>query len=131
MTRINLLQPKELHKLHLLAEIRELPRVFSYVEKFGIDANRIPKEFTLNKGHILFFSNKLKFLFERYCILYKEAQNRGYKINYNMGELYQKYSDIIIGENQINWKPSEKDIELSYTRIKEKMELKPELYKND
>lgn len=128
MTRINLLKPSELHNLHLLAEIRELPRIFSYVEKFGIDIKRIPKEFTLNKGHILFFSNKLKFLFERYCTLYQEAENRGYKINYSISELYQKYNKIIIGENQIEWIPNKEDINLSYARIKEKMELKPELY---
>lgn len=37
MTRINLIPARELSDQHLLAEIRELPRIFSHVEKHGVN----------------------------------------------------------------------------------------------
>lgn len=121
MTRINLIKAEELYYKFLLAEIRELPRIFNYVEKFGIDINKIPSDFTLNKGHIKFFSNKLKFLFERYCLLYYEANKRGYKINYSIEGLYNKYSHLLIEENQIKYIPTIKDLHVSQERLNQKL----------
>ena len=122
MTRINLTQPKELYYKFLLAELRELPRIFSYVEKHGIPKD-IPKEFKLNAGHIKFFTIRLKFLFERYCLLYYEAQQRGYNINYTITDLYNKYSYLITSKEQIDYNPTIKDIQTSQERLNNKLLL--------
>ena len=60
MTRINLVPPEELYDQHIIAEYREirsltrgLLRCFN--GKKGIPKSRIPKKFTLNTGHVLFF----------------------------------------------------------------------------
>ena len=68
---------------------------------------------------VLFASsiNKLKFLFQRYCLLIEEANKRGYNINYTIEGLYNKYSHLIVEENQINYTPSGRDIKISQERI--------------
>lgn len=73
MTRINsAIFPNNLTDQHLIAELRELPRIFTAVKK-RIEQNKsfddIPKEFCLGTGHTKFFYNKLKFLIDRYCFL--------------------------------------------------------------
>lgn len=54
MTRINLVEPRYLTDEHLLAEYRELPRVFTYVDRHGIAEDR-PESYKLGKGHVKFF----------------------------------------------------------------------------
>lgn len=120
MTRINLLPPKELHYKHLLAELRELPRVFSYVNKYGISPIIAPY-YTLNKGHVKFFTNKLQFLFCRYCMLHNEATRRGYNINFTIEELYVKYSDLMSATQQIKYTPTPEEIKVSQQRTTEKL----------
>lgn len=80
MTRINsALAPKWLTDQHLLAELRELPRIFTAVNK-RIDKGQgfgdIPKEFTLGAGHVKFFYDKLYFLNYRFQDLMTEYTNR-------------------------------------------------------
>ncbi len=120
MTRINLLPPKELYYKHLLAELRELPRVFAYVSKYGISPIIAPN-YTLNKGHVKFFTNKLQFLFCRYCMLHNEATLRGYNINFTIDELYAKYAKLIISPQQIKYTPTPEEINISHQRITEKL----------
>ena len=73
MTRINsAIDPKNLTDQHLIAELRELPRIFTAVNKRieqGKYFNDIPKEFALGSGHVKFFYDKLKFLNLRHTIL--------------------------------------------------------------
>lgn len=66
MTRINSsINPTD---QHLIAELRELPRIFTSVNK-RLTLNKtfddIPKEFVLGLGHCKFFYNKLDFLYLR------------------------------------------------------------------
>lgn len=87
MTRINVIPPAELTRQHLLAEYRELPRVFKLVEKFvarGYSPEQLsrhgqPTSYTLGKGHVLFFYDKLSFLAERQQQLIDEMLKRGYR----------------------------------------------------
>ena len=64
MTRINLVNPKELTDQHLVAEYREIFMVGSSLQRsmksksWNKTINNIPKEFTLNKGHVTFLYNK-------------------------------------------------------------------------
>lgn len=74
MTRINLVPPEELHRLHLIAEYRELPRVFSLARE-GVE---IPETYTFGHGHVKFFYNKLWFITLRHRLLVLEMERRGY-----------------------------------------------------
>lgn len=53
MTRINVIPVKELENMHLLAEYRELPRIFQLSKKAYEDKRKVkaPKFHTLGKGH--------------------------------------------------------------------------------
>lgn len=94
MTRINVVPPSELCDKHLLAEYRELPRVFALARPCP-DA---PKEYVLGAGHVKFFYDKLGFLARRFKQLAYEAQARGFKPSYveapfreDAPELYGEY----------------------------------------
>ncbi|BAV81016.1 DenV endonuclease V [Vibrio phage RYC] len=82
MTRINTdIHPSDLTNEWVLAEWRELPRIVNELEKHPnrFKLEDIPKEFTLNKGHVKFFRNKLLFLARRHRLLRKEMDKRGIK----------------------------------------------------
>ena len=89
MTRINCISASELGHRHLIAEIRELPRITKYLvkslKKHGNNwkalEKEIPTNWTLNKGHVKFHYNKLSYVAERYIELINEAKRRGYKVN--------------------------------------------------
>lgn len=89
MTRINLVDPEELHAKHLTAELHEITRVFGLVRKaqdrkinkYNVDKLKIPAAYTMGTGHVKFFFNKLKFITDRYYTLCSEAKQRGYKVN--------------------------------------------------
>ena len=60
MTRINIINVSELTDQHLIAEYREITMVPAALNRTinsrnGLDINKIPKEFTLNKGHVTSF----------------------------------------------------------------------------
>lgn len=80
MTRINsAIDPKNLTDQHLIAELRELPRIFTAVNKRiekGKSFDDIPEKFTLGTGHTKFFYNKLYFLNFRFQDLKMEYKNR-------------------------------------------------------
>ena len=130
MTRINLVPPSELHKKHLVAEYHELPRIFSYVRmqlKKGIDPATldIPPEYTLGKGHMKFFYDKLAFLIDRQSALIVEMLERKIKVNYeNLFGLAEGIPEHLMG----NYEPTPEAIELNRQRIAERlaeMENKP------
>lgn len=78
MTRINVVPPSELCDKHLLAEYRELPRVFALARPC-LDA---PKEYVLGRGHVKFFYDKLGFLEDRFDMIVSECKKRGFNIKY-------------------------------------------------
>ena len=81
MTRINLgIKPSELCNKHLLAEHRELKRIPNIIKSGRYSLNNIPKHFTLGKGHVKFFYNKLLYLKKRYFQLHKECLKRGFHV---------------------------------------------------
>jgi deoxyribonuclease (pyrimidine dimer) len=125
MTRINLVKPIDLADQHLLAEYRELPRVFTYVKKYGIP-NDIPDKFKFGKGFLKFFTNKLNFLIQRYNQIVIELEKRGYSIQYK--ELKPYCYGLAKRKEQIEYTPSKEEIELSLERINEKLNMKPNFY---
>lgn len=85
MTRINVVPPQELCDQHLLAELRELPRIPNRVKR-RIEAGQVqppasaPSCYVLGTGHVVFFYDKLKFLRRRYLALLAEAEARGFNV---------------------------------------------------
>lgn len=84
MTRINCIPPSELSGQHLLAEYRELPRVFALVRAAMArgerpDDARNPRQYCLGAGHVRFFYSRLAFLARRQAELVAEMQARGYQ----------------------------------------------------
>lgn len=91
MTRINVVPVTELHNKHLLAEYRELPRLYELSRKWSkrVNARRykgpyreIPTQYRLGKGHVLFFYDKLGYIARRHRELYDECRRRGYRVNF-------------------------------------------------
>jgi len=84
MTRINTVDPCILSDKHLVAEYRELPRVFGlakaafYRGEIPADA-RNPREYCLGSGHARFFYDKLTFLTYRFDSIVRVMRARGFK----------------------------------------------------
>lgn len=124
MTRINLVSPQELADQHLMAEYRELPRVFSYVKKCKNKPD-IPKTYCLGPGHIKFFYDKLLFLVKRHKLICDELVSRGFDIK-NKDSLYD--SDIS-SECYNNYDPTVAEIEISRGRIMDRLLEKKNFYR--
>ncbi len=84
MTRINCIPTSELSGPHLVAEYRELPRVFALV-RAAISRGesptdpRNPPAYTLGKGHVRFIYSRFSYLAKRQASLIAEMQRRGYR----------------------------------------------------
>jgi deoxyribonuclease (pyrimidine dimer) len=129
MTRINLLIPSELTDQHLIAEIKEINQLSGQFKKSlhsknGI--NNIPMNFKLNTGHVKYFYNKGKYLHKRFQILKEEALNRGFNINIEFNNEWQKNKRLDLYND---WKPNEEDKNIVRERIKSKILKKPQWYK--
>lgn len=121
MTRINLVPPSELSRQHLIAEYRELPRIFGLVRKAiergeKPDDKRNPKAYTLGTGHCRFFYNKLHFIQMRQYAVISEMVKRGYDPKYRTVDFLNDIRDP--------WKkkyiPTEEALAINRARIKER-----------
>ena len=127
MTRINLVSPESLTDQHLMAEYRELPRVFGAVRK-RLSENKpfddIPSTFRLGSGHVKFFYDKIQFLYLRQVDIINECLKRNIKIS---------ITDVDVTDIPVNllndYSPSSADINLSRSRLDEKISMKPNWYK--
>lgn len=93
MTRINCSIPvKNLTDEHLLAEHREIKRLPSCLEKAikSGSINNIQDQFSLGKGHVLFFLDKMAFIKCRYVEIYNECIRR----NLNVQSYINNFDDI-------------------------------------
>lgn len=122
MTRINCVDPSELSIIHLVAEYRELPRVFNLVRK-AIDRGSLPidfsnpNEYVLGPGHVKFFYTRLMFLKKRQDLLIAEGLNRGLNLSYTDTSMLLAN---IPKEWCKDWKPTHEAIELNRARIRER-----------
>ena len=123
MTRINCVPPEELHGKHLVAEYRELPRVFSLVKaamargEKAVDSGS-PTEYILGKGHVRFFYDKCLWLLRRQQSLIREMRSRG------MNPKFEYPNDLVQGidaEWMGDWEPTEDDMALNRARIMDRM----------
>jgi deoxyribonuclease (pyrimidine dimer) len=133
MTRINSdLDPKNLKRMHLVAELREITMIPAALRR-SIEArtaedihNGIPKDFTLNKRHVTFFYNKLKFLIKRFNKLADEMERRGYSPDRTRIEAFDGFDKQWYGD----WESSDKDDEIVIERINFRISQKPHLYED-
>ena len=126
MTRINLIPVKELSDQHLIAEYREIPRVIKQEHIYIGDA---PDRYVLGKGHVKWAIKHGNFCLTRYYYICEEMKYRGFKVNHP----YEDLAKIAEGK-QITWYtenyfPTEEEIELSRSRIIEKIEKKHHWYR--
>ncbi|QFR56070.1 pyrimidine glycosylase [Serratia phage Muldoon] len=127
MTRINLTLVSDLTDQHLMAEYRELPRVFGAVRtrlSKGHKFDDIPKNFCLGSGHVKFFYDKILFLVKRQNSIIIECLKRGINISnvdINVDDIPDRFMN--------DYHPSEADVALSQSRLDEKIDMKPNWYK--
>lgn len=121
MTRINCVPPGELSRQHLVAEYRELPRVFG-LARAAIDRGERPvtaESYTLGKGHVRFFYTRLAWLARRQAELISEMLSRGYSPAYGAPSL-----DGFPQEWCGDWDPPEAALRINRARIAERNGVK-------
>lgn len=131
MTRINLTLVSELADQHLMAEYRELPRVFGAVRKHVQNGKKlkdfkISPVFILGTGHVTFFYDKLEFLRLRQIALITECLARGFNIK---DITVQDISDIPL-DFRNDYIPTQAALAESQARLDEKIAQKPLWYKH-
>ena len=121
MTRINVVEPSELSREHLIAEYREITRLpgnlYNSLNRKSkpFHMSEIPREYVLGKGHVKFFYDKMLFLQKRFEALVQEMLSRGYKPSYTDSSIF-KVEDLYYND----YVPTEEAIELNRQRIKER-----------
>jgi hypothetical protein len=117
MTRINLgIDVRTLHYKHLLAETREIKRIPNCVSRGRFNLKSTPPTFTLGKGHVAFFYDKLLYLKNRYEELHEECINRGFNVSD-----YRDAWNNVPKELMNDYQPTQHDIEIITERIEEKL----------
>lgn len=116
MTRINVgVHPSELPDKLLLAEHREIKRIPNAIKSGRYSLEGIPDQFTLGKGHVKFFYNKLQYLLERYHSILNECINRGFNVTN-----YYACWDLVPAELLGDYTPTDRDRQLIIERITSK-----------
>jgi hypothetical protein len=118
MTRVNAgVDPALLHPKQLLAEHYEMVRIPNSIRKgrAKID-DKLPKAFTLGKGHVRFFYDKLDYLRARYFEVRSECVKRGF----NVQDFSSAFDGIPEKLFQSGWCPSAADRSLVVERIQQR-----------
>ena len=119
MTRINCIPVEELSGPHLVAEYRELPRVFALAGKAAARGDLTgPDCYTLGKGHMRFFYVRLDYLVRRHQALVAEMRRRGFQPRFD-GVTRASFPDIPAHCWQ-DWTPTADAMALNRARIAER-----------
>lgn len=128
MTRINCVDPTTLCQQHLVAEYRELPRVFGAAKKAANrgekhNDDRNPRSYVLGKGHMRFFYPRLGYLIKRQNKIVNEMKRRGLTVNFEppCRSDYNELADEWFGD----WVPTNEEIEINKKRIVDRMPKNP------
>lgn len=122
MTRINLVDPQYLINDHLMAEYRELPRIFRAVivleqKNVNLRKYKFPRKFRLGEGHMKFFYRRCKWLAERWVTIKEELIHRGYNLDPEYIQLVQYRISVLPAWSWGEYQPTPEDIYLSMERI--------------
>lgn len=126
MTRINLISPADLTDQHLMAEYRELPRIFGLAHKHYLAGKKLEVKgpYKLGSGHVVFFYDKIKFLEKRQASIIEELLKRRVNIQ-NV-----TVSIPTLPAHYLNdWIASQEEVFESIARLQEKLDMKPAFYK--
>lgn len=128
MTRINTIDPSHLADQHLIAEHREYGiAIYSFVNslnsKNGIVPSKISPEYTLNKGHVYFFYDKMMYIKHRHQELKAEAVKRGFNLN-----LVLDWSEVP-DEYMNDWSPNANSHAVNVERILQRLNQRPDWYR--
>ena len=99
-----------------MAEHRELKRIPNVVSRGRYNLKTSPSEFTLGKGHVSFFYDKLGYLKERYLDLYDECKARGFNV-----QSYISSWDGVPLELMNSYAPTERDRQIVRERIADRI----------
>lgn len=122
MTRINVVNPSELSRQHLVAEYREIMRLpgnlYTWLNRKSKphSFDEIPSEYKLGTGHVKHFFNKMRYLQKRFESLVEEMQRRGYNPKYTDSSMFAKCDKIFYND----YIPTKEAIELNRRRIAER-----------
>lgn len=128
MTRINTIAVTELSNKHLMAEYKELPRIFTAVLKHQ-DAGKtpadfnIPEQYKLGTGHMTFFYDKCGYLYKRYGQIWNELLKRDYKLDGELINKIMKDAQRINGHFMNDWTPTPEDKYLNMARLVKRSEF--------
>ena len=124
MVRVNLIDPACLADQHLIAEYNEILMLLGYVKKHpAVRPGEIPSRYTLGKGHIKFFKDKLLYLKRRHGLLKGEMRRRGFVPTKNV-----RISDFPRPLAN-DWSPGKRDFDLIKVRLVDKIRKKPGFYR--
>ena len=132
MTRINLVDPRDLTSRHLVAEYKEITQFIHLIKK-RIDDNKpfddTPLQYTLNGGHCRFFYDKGVYIRNRFISLYDEIVNRGMntdkeKYLSRLNRIESAYREDLMND----YSPSRRDYHVAIDRISSRISEKPHLY---
>jgi deoxyribonuclease (pyrimidine dimer) len=120
MTRVNVVPPSELCDQHLLAEHREITRIPNMLlaGKLKYEYNDRPDEYTLGAGHIKFFTNKMRWLWQRYLAVHAECIRRGFAVTDIWP--YDEWGCAVL-DNWNDWKVTPMALRLNRARIRDRM----------
>lgn len=124
MTRINVVPVETLTRQHLIAEYRELPRIYSLAYKASLSSkpwmHKQPADYTLGKSHCIFFYDKLSFLAIRHKQLIAEIEKRGY--NASLTEcLFAQWQGKIPAGYWKDYEPTAQAIQVNVERINKRL----------
>lgn len=119
MTRINCVPVTELSGPHLVAEYRELPRVFTLARRAAARGPLAqPSDYTLGKGHVIFFYTRLGYLARRHAELIGEMKRRGYRPQFD-GMRREEFPDVPDAWWS-DWTPTESALAINRQRLAER-----------
>lgn len=126
MTRINVIPVQELTDQHLMAEYRELPMVMASARRSSAVGYKPTDKYTLNKGHVMFFYNKKRYLLNRWLDLIAELYQRGYNIDPASRTVHWNELNKF---DQVDWQPDFEALKINRARIAERINSKRSWYR--
>jgi hypothetical protein len=106
----------------LVAEYREITRLPKNLQKSlarktkPFSLKEIPPQYTLGKGHVKYFYDKMLFLQNRFEQLVQEMLNRGYNPNFRDSSIFIPLDKSFYND----YTPTMEAIEINRQRIKER-----------
>jgi deoxyribonuclease (pyrimidine dimer) len=125
---------EDLADQHLFAEWREIKMIAPAAVRSlktrapGKIVESIPPAYTMNRGHVTFFYNKLEFLKDRLGELTHELLQRDYKIT-NFDFVTDHYRMAWHEIPQTAWTPTTDDIVVNIARIADRLNQRPSWYR--